>query len=452
MNIIIVKGDITNALVDAVVNAANSRLSPASGECGAIFNKAGYDKLKEACSRLGYCKPGSSVITPGFDMDAEYIIHTVGPIYHENDKDNDLILAEAYISALNLALENKCLSVAFPALSTGIYNYPYDLAANIAISTLYEYKKIHDNDFANIYIYCYDDEIYKAFKNEERRYVNSYKFKTNIVELEAEMKLKMDLVNVFKDTRSSYIEKNYLISSIKNTKANTKLYDEDYIGNKVEKDNDAKIILERNYPTNSLRSYASYGRLGILNSGDGTHPGGNVLSGFIGGEENLARVSTLFACLNDETGNLYENYYGLNKKSNYLNSNKIIYSPGVTIFKKENVIPEELMSTEWVDSDVITSAAPNLNNIFIVDTELKELFFNRLKQVFEVSAANNIDCLILSSYGINQNINQGIIKEIYEKLIDEYKKYFKYIIISLPDSNGEESPEYKSFKKMKYFN
>ena len=162
MKIIIVKGDITNAITDAIVCAANSRLAPSSGECGAIFNAAGYDELKEALSKQGYCAPGNAVITPGFKLNSKYIIHAVGPIYKDN-RDDDLLLASAYINSLNLAINNNCLTIAFPALSTGLYNYPYELAANIAISTIYDYKRIHDNDLAYVYIYCYDDEIYKVF-------------------------------------------------------------------------------------------------------------------------------------------------------------------------------------------------------------------------------------------------------------------------------------------------
>lgn len=449
MNIIIVKGDITTAIVDAVVNAANSRLSPSSGECGAIFNKAGYEKLKEACQRIGYCNPGSSVITPGFDLDAEYIIHSVGPIYHENDKDNDLLLASAYISALNKALENKCLTVAFPALSTGIYNYPYHLAANIAISSLYEFKKFHENDFANVYIYCYDDDIYNAFKSEEKKYINNYKNKT-IVLLEEKMKLKLDLVNSFKETRNEYKEKNYLINSIKNTKLNTKLYDEDYIGIKVEEEN-ADILISNDFITAVAKKYLSYGRVAILNSGSGTHPGGGVLTGLSGAEEDLARISTLFACLNDETGNLYDGYYNVNKKTSGLNTNKVIYSPDVTIFKDNDLVPNLLLSDDWFNLDVITSSSPDMTNSFIIDTKLKDLLYKRLKQVFEV-AASNVDVLVLSTYGKELKINQRLVKEVYELLIDEYRQCFKYIVLAFPNNNSYESPEYKIFKNMKYFN
>ena len=171
MKIIIVRGNILDSMSDAIVLAANSRLAPSSGECGAIFNAAGYDKLKNALKKYSYCKPGEAVITDGFDLKNKYIIHAVAPIF-KNDKDDDLLLSKCYINSLNLAVLNNCITISFPALSTGLYNYPYDLAASIAIEAINEFKKLHDNDLAIVYIYCFDDEIYKAYKDALYKYNN----------------------------------------------------------------------------------------------------------------------------------------------------------------------------------------------------------------------------------------------------------------------------------------
>lgn len=131
----VVEGDITRVQVDAIVNAANAVLSKGGGVCGAIFQAAGVDKLTEACRRIGGCKTGSAVLTPAFDIDSvHYIIHAVGPIYAQHPaEDARCLLRSAYKSAIELASQNGCSTIAFPAISTGIYGYPLEKACSEAV-------------------------------------------------------------------------------------------------------------------------------------------------------------------------------------------------------------------------------------------------------------------------------------------------------------------------------
>jgi O-acetyl-ADP-ribose deacetylase (regulator of RNase III) len=131
----IIEGDITKIEADAIVNAANSELRAGGGVCGAIFRSAGHEKLAKACAAIGTCPTGSAAITPAFDMPkAKHIIHAVGPIYQQHPKPvaRDL-LSSAYKSAIELAVKHDCKSIAFPAISTGIYGYPLDDACKVAV-------------------------------------------------------------------------------------------------------------------------------------------------------------------------------------------------------------------------------------------------------------------------------------------------------------------------------
>ena len=131
-----VRGDITRQHVDAVVNAANSGLRGGGGVDGAIHRAAGADRLHAACRAIGGCPPGQAVVTDGFDLPARYIIHTVGPVWRGGTSGEPETLASCYRSALAVADEVGARSVAFSAISTGVYGYPPDQAAEIAVGTV----------------------------------------------------------------------------------------------------------------------------------------------------------------------------------------------------------------------------------------------------------------------------------------------------------------------------
>ena len=131
-----VQGDITTERVDAVVNAANRHLRGGGGVDGAIHRAAGADRLQLACRAIGGCPPGAAVVTDGFDLPARYIIHTVGPVWQGGTADEPETLASCYRGALAVADEVGARSLAFPAISTGVFGYPPDLAAEVAVSTV----------------------------------------------------------------------------------------------------------------------------------------------------------------------------------------------------------------------------------------------------------------------------------------------------------------------------
>jgi len=136
----VVEADITQLDVEAVVNAANDRLAPGGGVCGAIHRAAG-NELAEACRKIGGCPTGQARLTPGFNLRAKYVIHAVGPVWQGGGAQEDFLLADAYRHSLELAQQHKVASIAFPAISTGIYGYPLERATDIAVHTVADFLR-----------------------------------------------------------------------------------------------------------------------------------------------------------------------------------------------------------------------------------------------------------------------------------------------------------------------
>ncbi|HYQ56999.1 MAG TPA: O-acetyl-ADP-ribose deacetylase [Draconibacterium sp.] len=157
------RGDITQLNVDAIVNAANKSLLGGGGVDGAIHRAAGPELLYE-CRQLNGCETGDAKITKGYNLPAKHIIHTVGPVYNEGKYNEAQKLASCYHRSLELALQNGVKSIAFPNISTGIYGYPKQEAAKIAIQSSKEFIK--SNPEIEELIFCvFDDENYRIYKD-----------------------------------------------------------------------------------------------------------------------------------------------------------------------------------------------------------------------------------------------------------------------------------------------
>jgi len=169
MRIEATRGDITQERVDAVVNAANEALAGGGGVDGAIHRAAGATELQEACRRLGGCATGDAKATPGFRLPARWIIHTVGPRWRGGAEGEPELLASCYRRALAVADELGARSVAFPAISTGIYGYPREAAARIAIEALCSAS----TSVELVRLVAFDAETLGLYETELRRRVDS---------------------------------------------------------------------------------------------------------------------------------------------------------------------------------------------------------------------------------------------------------------------------------------
>ena len=166
----IIREDITRLEIDAIVNAANSKLLAGGGVCGAIFSAAGLDELQIECNMTGHCDIGDAVITKGYNLKAKYVIHTVGPIYGQDPANEETQLYSCYKSSLELAKKKRMNSIAFPVISSGIYGYPKTEAIKIATKAIKDFLEKNEMD---VYLVVYDS---KAFQISEKLFsdVQSY--------------------------------------------------------------------------------------------------------------------------------------------------------------------------------------------------------------------------------------------------------------------------------------
>lgn len=158
----IVKGDITHMKVDAIVNAANQTLLGGGGVDGAVHRAAGPE-LRVECEALGGCATGQAKITKGYNLPAQYVIHAVGPVWRGGAKGEPKLLASCYQASLKLAIDNNIKTIAFPALSCGIYGYPANQAAIIAVKEAASFLEKHP-EMEEITFVCFDDTIYEAYQ------------------------------------------------------------------------------------------------------------------------------------------------------------------------------------------------------------------------------------------------------------------------------------------------
>ena len=165
-----IQADITTLAVDAIVNAANTSLLGGGGVDGAIHRKAGPQLLEECRAvraRQGGCPTGEAVITGAGKLPAKFVIHAVGPVWHGNDPKTDALLASAYRNTLRVAVDNHVQSIAFPNISTGIYGFPKQRAAEIAVGTVMNFLET-PGSLQRVVFVCFDEEnfdIYQAMLN-----------------------------------------------------------------------------------------------------------------------------------------------------------------------------------------------------------------------------------------------------------------------------------------------
>jgi O-acetyl-ADP-ribose deacetylase len=161
----LVQGDITTIKADAIVNAANTSLMGGGGVDGAIHRKGGpaiLEDCKKIVARQGGCPTGEAVITTGGQLPAKYVIHTVGPVWNGGNKNEKKLLANCYTNALLLAEQHAIKTIAFPNISTGIYRFPKEEAATIAVDTVQQFTGKHDSIHEIIFV-CFDEENYAIY-------------------------------------------------------------------------------------------------------------------------------------------------------------------------------------------------------------------------------------------------------------------------------------------------
>jgi O-acetyl-ADP-ribose deacetylase len=159
----ILRGDITRRQVDAIVNAANSTLLGGGGVDGAIHRAAGPELLEE-CRKLRGCRTGEAKITGGHRLPAKHVIHTVGPVYGEEQEREAELLANCYRESLTLARQHGCKTVAFPSISTGAYGYPPEEASRIALNTIREFIRQHPDALETVEIVTFSERDYRLYQ------------------------------------------------------------------------------------------------------------------------------------------------------------------------------------------------------------------------------------------------------------------------------------------------
>lgn len=159
---VIIKGDITRQRVDAIVNAANNSLLGGGGVDGAIHRAAGPELLAE-CRKLNGCKTGEAKITKGYRLWAKWVIHTVGPVWHGGQNGEDALLAACYRNSLALAVQYNLSTVAFPSISTGVYRFPKERAARIAVKEIRGFLAA-ERSIEQVLMVCFDDETLGCYR------------------------------------------------------------------------------------------------------------------------------------------------------------------------------------------------------------------------------------------------------------------------------------------------
>lgn len=207
MPLYFVENDITEMNCDAIVNAANEYLMQGGGVCGAIFRKAGSLQMRKECDAYGKCETGCAVITSGCKLNAKYVIHGVGPVYYDGNRNERNRLYSTYLNALKLASEKNLQSIAFPLISSGIYGYPKKEALEVAVEACTDFLKDLDMKIYLVFLHHQDIEIGEYWKKEIACYLeNFYETESEIQEKNNDLISDAYFESLIKDRRETFSE------------------------------------------------------------------------------------------------------------------------------------------------------------------------------------------------------------------------------------------------------
>lgn len=249
-----------------------------------------------------------------------------------------------------------------------------------------------------------------------------------------------ELILCFQDTMNLVNSKTLLYETEKTYNSN-KIYYENFTSEVKKIKEKGDIIVQNNTSFAAAKMFLKYGKTAVLNFANPENPGGGVQNGAMAQEECLCRSSNLFACLSAK--NVYEDFYEYHRKlHNYFYSDRLIYTSGVTVIKTDDVIPQIMEQSNWFKVDIITCAAPYLaKRKYINKTALKELFKQRIKNIFEAAIDNEIEVLILGAFGCGAFKNPPrVVAKAFHEIIEEneYDKMFKKIVFAIKSTTNND--------------
>lgn len=452
------KISIVDLTTDAIVNAANEGLWAGGGVCGAIFRAAGLNELQKACDKLGHCDTGSAVITPGFNLKSQYIIHAVGPRWKDGKHGEPDKLYGAYYKSLELAAENGCTSIGFPLISAGIFGYPVKAAWYQALKACRDFLEKNPEKQMDIVFAVLDDKGVELGKKvlAQSEGVENKEAGKPVLDLHRER------IKVFEDTQNWIKEDPVLSHSVSVAKLNTKVYyEDDYPAfNRPEVDEEIAVTGYRSYEA-AMKLSADYPgcRIAVMNFANAFHAGGGVTKGAGAQEECLCRTSTLYPLLYRKSlrDTFYKHHHDRNTPKA---TDSLIYTQGVVICKTDEEIPQRMPAEDWVTVDVITIAAPDLreksnpyaplvgNGTYMNNAELFGYHVKRAIHLLTVAAAREADILVLGAFGCGAFQNDpDVVARAYKTALQEFPKVFKRVEFAVYCPPGG-SRNYTAFRQV----
>ena len=459
--IYIIKKGITNFDTDAIVNAANSHLAEGGGVCGAIFFAAGSAELTKACKAIGHCDTGNAVITPGFNLDAKYIIHAVGPKWVDGKHGEPSKLYDAYKNSLELAMNNNLHSITFPLISAGIYGYPMEGSWRKGIRASKNFFKHFPDYEMDIYFAVLDDitkttgeVILKTIEAEDEKKpaVDYQALEEKAADISDEpspqkQSTKEDRIAVFKDTQNWCESDPDLKAAIEKAKKNTEIFWEDNypaFDQTYTKPLTVSVTKERSFEAamRLKKENHLFNRIAVMNFANAFRPGGGVEKGASAQEECLCRTSTLYPLLRQNSMREFYDYH--KNKGTSKASDSLIYTEGVIICKTDEDLPKRMPQKDWTEVDVITIAAPDLrtspnqyapladSTSSMNDAELFAYHVKRAVHMLTVAAYKKAEILVLGAFGCGafQN-NPEVVAKAYRAAIQEFPCVFREIVFAV---------------------